>query len=80
MKDKEWNETTVREQIAEIVESSGGNKFALIYDSSSFSIDFVREWKDKVRWIFNFGPYDEKLRREFNMDDDPYGFLREKYK
>ena len=36
MKEKEWNETTVREQIAEIVGSSGGNKFALIYDPYGF--------------------------------------------
>ena len=51
-------------------------RFALIYDPDYFTIDFVRETRDKVRWIFNFGPYDKKLRREFNMDDDPYGFLR----
>lgn len=70
---KEENESMSRETFGDLAEHSE-HKFALIYDPSYFSIDFVREWKDKIRWIFNNGPYDEKLRKEFNMDDDPYGF------
>lgn len=76
----EWNDSTARESITTIIEVNGIQKFALIYDPHHFSIDFVREFRDKVRWIFNCGPYDEKVKREFNVDEDPYGFLREKYK
>ena len=73
IKNKQENDSFARESIGDM-EQNG--RFALIYDPDYFTIDFVRETRDKVRWIFNFGPYDKKLRREFNMDDDPYGFLR----
>lgn len=42
----------------------------LAYDPKNFSIDFIREFKDKVNWVFNCGPYDEKILKEFGIEDD----------
>lgn len=65
-----FNDTKARDYMEIMREVCGTKELILVYDPKNFSIDFIREFKDKVNWAFNCGPYSKEVLKEFGINND----------